>query len=147
MKKGFIILIVLFVGGMATNAFADYLSKKFKDMDLDNNEGITWSEYKDYMPRPREADFRETDLNQDGKIELFEWIARANHHDPELAEKGNRYRNQNGQTFLLKNGYWYKTQHGFWYQYRDRKWVLYGRAGNRWRRHCRRRAVGRKAAW
>ena len=136
MKKGIIILIVLFMGGVATKASADYLNQKFRDMDIDNDEMITWSEYKDYMPRPQMADFREADLNHDGKMELFEWITHQNNQDTCLAEKGYRYENQNGQTFQLKNGYWYKQQNGFWYQYRDRKWIFHSRVDSRWGRRC-----------
>ena len=50
MKKGLIILIILFMGGVATQAFADYLGQKFRDMDLNRDERVTWPEYKDYIP-------------------------------------------------------------------------------------------------
>ena len=45
----------------------------FGDMDLDGNELVNWTEFKDRFPQAEEKVFAAFDLNGDGYIDHEEW--------------------------------------------------------------------------
>ena len=45
----------------------------FGDMDLDGNDLVNWTEFKDRFPQAEEKEFDALDLNGDGYIDHEEW--------------------------------------------------------------------------
>ena len=45
----------------------------FGDMDLDGNDLVNWTEFKDQFPQAEEKVFKAIDLNDDGYIDHEEW--------------------------------------------------------------------------
>jgi hypothetical protein len=141
MKRGKIFLIsMILMFSFCGMAAADYLSQKFEDMDINNDVGVSWLEYKDYIPFPQKDDFIEADLNKDGTVELFEWITFQDKDDPDMAKNSYRYKNKSGHLYKYKDGYWHKRQNEFWYRFRKGQWLPYGQASCRhfdWHYDCR----------
>ena len=45
----------------------------FPDMDADEDDLVTWTEFKGYFPQAEPVVFKATDLNGDGNIDHDEW--------------------------------------------------------------------------
>ena len=45
----------------------------FPDMDSDENDLVSWTEFKDHFPQAGPEAFKATDLNGDGNIDHDEW--------------------------------------------------------------------------
>ena len=106
-------------------AWADDLKQEYQDMDLNQDDRVTWKEYRQYVSTPVAAEFDKTDLDRDGYIELFEWVSYQNKKFPDLSATRYDYTERNGQQYRYRNGQWYKNNAGIWYAFKDNAWLVH----------------------
>jgi hypothetical protein len=119
MKKAAIVFAMMFVFWCSAGAaLADYYRQQFEDMDTNQDDFVTWQEYRYYFLHARQDGFRELDENNDGKIGLYEWLEFQAKQDPTYeVERNYRYGGKYVHWYPCSHYSWYYHRHGCWYDH------------------------------
>lgn len=101
------------LGCLNNVAWADYYSRQFGDMDLSRDDYVNFDEYRYYAADATMKAFRKIDVNQDQKIDFFEWVEYQKKDYPFKSRRGFNYKGQSGNWHVDRHGNHYKSTHRY----------------------------------